>query len=102
MRHADDQGELEFPEPRARADDPTTSHAAAAFLTPGRLEGMIVSVMQPGEELTADDICARLPEQYPPSVKTALSRCRDAGAVLRLESERPSARGRPSKLWVLR
>jgi len=87
-----------FDPPTARRRDPSTAHRAAASITPGRTEGKIVAAMEPGDVLTPDEICDRLPGCHPPTVKTAIARCVDAGFLI-ADGEGTSHRGRACITW---
>lgn len=85
--------------PRARKTDRPTSHAAAASVTPGALEKLILGVFANGDQLTADQICARLPDRHEASVKSALSRVVDCGGLVAC-GEGTSNRGRRMTKWT--
>lgn len=79
--------------PAVRRSDRDTSWAAAESVTPKRTEVLIVAAFARGEHLTADEVCARLPQHHAPTVKSALSRVVDLGVIV-AEGEGTSARGR--------
>ena len=87
--------------PAARRTDPDTSHAAAASITPGRTERMILSLLYPALILTDDEICELLGSLHPPTVKSARSRLTKAGLLVDTGERRPSNRGRDQIVWRL-
>jgi hypothetical protein len=89
-----------FVEPRARAVDPATSHAAAAQVTePGWTEFRILAAYDSYGPLTDDELCEALPEFYGPTLKTARSRLTKRG-LLEANGTRPSFRGRDMTVWT--
>lgn len=92
-----------FDEPAARASDPATSHAAAHSLTPGRTERAILDVMraEPCISFTADMLDERLPRIRQDTLRSALSRLKNADAVVAVGTG-TSRSGRPMTLWTAR
>lgn len=89
----------DVPFPRARRSDPGTAHAAAATITPGRLETLILATVR-DLALTDDEIAARLSHHHAPSVKTARSRLSNAGLLADTGQRRRSTRGRLMVVWA--
>lgn len=87
------------PLPRWRSTDPDTSRHAAEGVT-GRTEQLIVAVFDTCNNLSDDELCARLPDLYPPTVKTARSRLTKAGRLVDSGMRRPSIRGRDQVVWT--
>jgi hypothetical protein len=52
--------------------------------------------------MTDDEIAARLPTCYPPTVKSARSRLSGQGLLVDSGVRRPSVRGRDQIVWKLR
>lgn len=92
--------------PRARRNDPSTSHAAAAGAehAASGVESAIVDVFAlavAADGFTDDELCARLPDLYAPTVKTARSRLTKRHVLVAAGVTRPSARGREQLVWRL-
>ena len=101
-----DQLTLGVDEPRARRRDPQTSRDAAASITPGRTEALILALFPlvttvPRAGFTDDQFAAMLPGHYSPTVKTARSRLSKAGLLVDSGVRRPSNRGRLQIVWRL-
>lgn len=89
-------------EPRARAYDPPTSHAAAVSLPPcGALEQAILETFTRHGPLTDEEACELLPEVYGPTLRTCRSRLAKRGLLVPTGSLRPSSRGRDMRVWGL-
>lgn len=88
-------------EPRARANDPETSKAAANIVRPtaGWMEFRIMSAFDSYGPLTDDELTDALPEFYPPTVKSARSRLSKRGLLVP-NGTRPSHRGRDMTVWT--
>ena len=93
------------PHPRARANDMQTALDAAKSVTPGRTERLILEVFQIRAGFAAgctdDELAARLPLCYPPTVKSARSRLTALGLLVDSGTRRPSDRGRAQIVWAL-
>lgn len=90
------------PHPRARAGDTATALEAARSVTPGRTEALILDLFaRMGGPMTDDQIAARLPECYPPTVKSARSRLTAMGLLVDSGERRPSGRGRTMIAWAV-
>lgn len=91
------------PHPRARAADTQTALDAAKSVTPGRTETLILDLFARERcGMTADEVSARLPQCYPPTAVSALSRLSKAGLLVDSGVRRPSIRGRSQTVWVAR
>ena len=92
-----------FDPPRARHTDPQTAHRAARSVSGVGLEESILVVFRGplagSEGLTDDDVCAMLPDRYPPSVKSARSRLTKAGLLVDSGRRRASNRGAEMIVW---
>lgn len=86
--------------PRSRRTDPQTSRAAAASITPGRLERLILSIFILEEPWTDDEICRILHFHHAASLKTARSRLTKSGRLIAC-GEGVSDRGRRMTKWRL-
>ena len=85
---------------RARKHDPATSHAAAESIGKGAEEAIRNLYALP-RALTADEICAELPEwRHAPTIKSALSRVVAAGFLEDSGVRRDSQRGWPMIVWT--
>lgn len=93
----------------ARRGDPETSMLAASSLS-GRIDGEVLGVFRAGFVGTDDELCARLPHLYGPSIKSARSRLArpvpdkagkpGRGPLLEPTGEhRDSQRGRKQQVW---
>lgn len=83
----------------ARTTDPDTSVAAAASVTPGRTERLILEAFRAGDAMTDDEIAAALAPMHAPTVKTARSRLSKAGFLADSGARRASRRGRDQIVW---
>lgn len=87
----------------ARRTDPVTSVAAAASITPGRMERLILDVFarRTTRELgfTDDELAASLCAHHAPTVKSARSRLTKAGELVDSGLRRLSNRGREMIAW---
>lgn len=89
---------FDAPGGRVRHHDPATSVAAARSVKPGALEQRIRTLIASCGPMTADELVERMPDVYPPTAKSAISR-----AGLRATgTTRPSKRGREQIVWGLR
>ena len=91
-----------FSEPRARARDPRTSHAAAAAQSHASLleRGILHTIGRFPHGLTDDELCAQFVGLHDPTVKTARSRLSKRGLLTDSGARRPSVRGREMIVWV--
>lgn len=85
------------PHPRHRHTDPETSINAAR--SADNVEHLIRAIFHGGGNYTDDELCAALPDHYPPSVKTARSRLSGRGLLVDTGARRPSLRGREMIVW---
>ncbi|HMI47104.1 MAG TPA: hypothetical protein VK481_00375 [Gemmatimonadaceae bacterium] len=85
--------------PLSRSTDGATSRAAISHEHGDKAEAAILGVFS-GDALTDDQLCARLPDWYQPTIKSARSRLSRAG-YLRRAGEGVSERGRPMAKWAL-
>ncbi len=90
---------------KVRHDSPQTSVDAARSIT-GRTEAAILAEFRMGrvegdDGCTDDELCARLPRIFPPTVKSARSRLSNKGFLVASGTTRPSSRGRDSIVWRL-
>ena len=87
----------------SRIGDPSTSDAAAASITPGRTERVILAHFERcGMWLTDDELCRDLGNLYHgPTVRTARSRLSKAGVLVDSGKRGKSARGRQQIAWRL-
>lgn len=103
MRAAEVEELRLFTVPEARAADPATSHAAAAAIASSAgagLDDLRECFRDAGRRgLTDDELCARLPRRYAPTVKSARSRLAKLGEVVPTDETRLSARGRSQIVW---
>ncbi len=84
-----------------RHSDPVTSLAAARSLPPGRTERRILDALtRYPRGVTGDQIADVLAPAHPPTVITAISRCRKAGLVVAV-GEGESARKNRATIWAL-
>lgn len=93
-----------FAAPTARQSDPATAHTAAAAVESGRIGSCLTDLREcfraaGARGLTDDELCARLPRRYPPTVKSARSRLAKLGEVVPTDETRLSARGRSQTVW---
>lgn len=86
--------------PLARLSDPLTAKHAAASVGNG-LEPLILACLSQYGDQTKDEIAARIPNAYPPSITTAISRLRKDGFVEDSGCRRLSARRREATVWRL-
>lgn len=89
-------------EPRARRRDPDTSRDAARAVQQhaGALENLILETFCLEDGLTDDELAVRLPERYPPTVKTCRSRLSKRGLLVAV-GVRKNGRGRDQTIWRL-
>lgn len=87
---------------RARASDPPTSHAAAASVGDGPKHAVWSLFLNSCLGFTDDEMCARRPGFYAPSLKTARSALKDAGWLEDSGERRLSDRGREMIVWRYR
>jgi hypothetical protein len=90
----------------ARRADPQTSVQAAAQLTPGRTEALILEAFKcegGPYALTADQLCALTPlaGMHKPTVVSAISRLGRSGLLVDSGVRRKSNRGRDQIVWRL-
>lgn len=93
-----------FDEPpgAVRHSDPVTSHAAAERIS-GRTERLILAVFAGRDAgLTDDELARALPDEYPPTVKSARSRLSNRGLLIDSGTTRLSSRGCSMTVWVAR
>ena len=90
----------EVPAVLSRRSDPPTSRAAAASVNAGAVETLILEAFDQFGALTADELCDVLDGPFPPTVKSALSRLKNAGCLKDSGMRRPSNRGRLMVVWV--
>lgn len=76
---------------RARRSDPSTSTEAACL-----------EVFAEGGRYTTDELCACLPNVYPPTLKSAVSRLAGRRLIVDTGERRPSNRDRASIVWTRR
>jgi hypothetical protein len=87
--------------PSQRADDPITSHVAAATVTTtaGLTEFRILSAFDAHGPLTDDELCQALQAEWWPTVKSARSRLVKRGLLVATGDVRPSVRGCDQQVW---
>lgn len=95
-------GDDTSPIPRHRITDPVTSSHAAKRAAGQGVEAEILGVFARYPELTDDELCAVLPDRYPPTTKSARSRLAKNGYLHDTGRTRPSARGVDQIVWTLR
>jgi hypothetical protein len=88
-------------EPRARGNDPGTSHAAAAAVSAsaGYTQFLIMGAFDAHGDLTDDELCQALQAEWWPTVKSARSRLTKAGLLVRTGETRKSVRGVDQIVW---
>ncbi len=84
--------------PLARTGDGVTSRVAISPEHGDKAEAAILAVFA-HDALTDDELCARLPDWYPPTIKSARSRLARAGYLHRA-GEGVSKRGRRMTRWI--
>ncbi len=84
-----------------RTDPPTSRNAAPSSTQAGELQQRILEAFRRYWTLTDDELCELLPDAYPPTVKTARSRMKNAGLLIPTGGTRKSARGRDMVVWTL-
>ncbi len=87
--------------PLSRTTDPETSRAAAAWVNGAAVEQCILDAYAQFGWLNADEVCNVLPECYPPTVRSAVTRLQKSKRLVSTGTKRPSNRGRPSIVWRL-
>ena len=91
------------PIPRHRVTDGPTPRRAARKVAGQGVEAEILEVFaRHPAGLTDDEVCACLPNRYPPTVKSARSRLWRNGYLIDLGIVRPSSRGADMAVWTLR
>lgn len=92
-----------FAEPEARATDPATSHAAAEAVSheASRQETRIMERFAMFGPMCDDELCARSPQWYPPTLKSARSRLSKRGFLVPTGETRKSIRGQDQQVWRL-
>lgn len=92
-----------FNTPKVRHDDGGTSRDAARAVTQhaGALENAILETFCVEDELTDDELCLRIPNAYPPTVKTCRSRLSKRGLLVDSGTVRRNSRGRDMTVWKL-
>lgn len=86
---------------RARATDPTTSVQAARKQS-GGIEDEVRRVFMQHRRLSDDQLCRRLPNRNPGSVKTARSRLKGRGELVDTGLTAESDCGCDQTIWTLR
>jgi hypothetical protein len=90
-----------WPVPPARAvrrTDPATSQRAARAPS---CEPLVLAMFRQHGPMTDDEVCARLPDLHPPTVKSARSRLAvHQGLLFDTGVRRPSLRGAPMFVWA--
>ena len=91
-----------FNEAKVRHDNPATSRDAARAVTQhaSQLENLILETFCLEDGLTDDELAARLPERYAPTVKTCRSRLSKRGLLVGVGT-RKNDRGRDQTIWKL-
>lgn len=92
-----------FNAPKVRHTDGDTSRDAARAVQQhaGALENLILEAFSVEDGLTDDDLTARLPEHYPPTVKSCRSRLFKRGLLVDSKQVRKNTRGREMTVWKL-